>query len=383
MKKGYTKVLLIEVILIVFLIINSFIKNIFSNYYLVLFLFLSLCLFKIFFDFEKDKHRNTKDVIIYIGIYLLIILILYYILGIFTGYARIPNYYTLQGLSNFIIPITLTVIASEFLRYQLLRKSEGNFKLIILTTFLLIFIDITNSLYYGNFSTAYNIMVFIGLTLIPSIAKNIFSTYTSSKTGFKPVVFFNLFFGLYRYLLPIIPDFNEYFQSIFSLLVLVLITFMMTKLFNDEADDFEVDRETSTARKIGISLVTLEVFIAATLVYLVSGYFKYYAIAIASDSMNPTFDRGSIAIIKKQDSNDYSNLEVGDIVAYNRENIIIAHRIAKITEIDNVKYFYTKGDSNKNIDNYVVRQEMILGEINTYIPFLGYPTVLLNELLTD
>ena len=35
------------------------------------------------------------------------------------------------------------------------------------------------------------------------------------------------------------------------------------------------------------------------------------------------------------------------------------------------------------MDNYVVTEDMIMGTINTYIPFLGYPTVLLNELLAD
>jgi len=381
-KKGYTKVFIIEIILITLLLFNSFVKNIFSDYLLVLFLFLSLCLFKIFFDFEKDKHRNTKDIIIYISIYLLVVLIIFYALGLFTGYARIPNYYTFDGLFNFIIPITLTIIISEFLRYQLLRKSEGNFKLIILTTILFILVDISNAIYYGNFSTAYYVMVFIGLTLIPSVGKNIFSTYTSSKTGYKPVIFFNIFIGLYRYLLPIKPDFNEYLQSIISLYVLVLITVILLRILKDESI-VELETESTTTKRMGIFIFILETLVAFILVYFVSGYFRYYAIAIASDSMRPEFDRGSVAIIRKIDPDEYSDLKVGDIVAYNREDIIVAHRIAKIVEVDDKRYFYTKGDANKNIDNYVVGQEMILGTINTYIPFLGYPTVLLNELLTD
>ena len=98
--------------------------------------------------------------------------------------------------------------------------------------------------------------------------------------------------------------------------------------------------------------------------------------------MNPTFDRGSVAIIKKIEKN-YSDLEVGDIIAYKYNNKIIAHRINRITEIDNSRYFYTKGDSNDDIDNYVVRENMIMGIIQTYIPFIGYPTVWINELLAE
>ena len=134
MKKGYTKILIIEAIMIVFLLFNSFIVNILSKYLLVLFLFLSLCLFKIFFHFEKDKHRNTKDIILYLSIYLLIVFILSYLIGIFIGFVKTQNYYNFYGLFNFIVPTILAICLSEFLRYQLLRKSEGNSKLIILTS---------------------------------------------------------------------------------------------------------------------------------------------------------------------------------------------------------------------------------------------------------
>lgn len=380
MKKGYAKILIIEVIMITILLFNSFIENILSNYFLVLFLFLSLCLFKIFFDFEKDKHRNTNDVIIYLIIYLLIVFVIYYAIGLFTEYVRMPNYYNSYGFFTFILPTILTVIISEFLRYQLLRKSEGNFKLIVFTTILFILVDVTNAIYFSNFLSGYETIVFIGLTLLPSICKNIFSTYTSSKTGYKPAIILNLCIGLYKYLLPIIPNFNEYFQSMFSLIVLTGLTFMLYRVLKKESKEEEID--TKHSNRTIIFAYVFELFIAIILIYFVSGYFKYYAVAIASGSMNPTFDRGSVVIIKKIDE-DYSNLKIGDIVAYKYENRIIAHRIAKITGVDGTRYFYTKGDANNSLDNYVVREDMIMGTISIYIPFIGYPTVLINELLTD
>lgn len=382
MKKGYTKVLIIEAIMIVFLLFNSFIANILSNYLLVLFLFLSLCLYKIFFDFEKDKHRNTKDIILYLIIYLLIVFILYYVIGIFTGYVRVPSYYNLYGFSNFILPTVLIIIISEFLRYQLLRKSEGNSKLIVLTTILFVLVDISNTIYFADFSSAYNTIVFIGLTLLPSIGKNIFSSYTSINTGYMPAIILNLCIGLYKYLLPILPDFNEYFQSMFSLIILTLLTFILSKILKKNSNE-EEEIDSKYSGKFIVFAYLAEILIAMVLIYFLSGYFRYYAIAIASNSMYPTFERGSVAIIRKIEDNNYDDLEIGDIIAYHYENKIIAHRIAKITEIGENRYFYTKGDENEDIDNYVIRQDMIMGTINTYIPFIGYPTVWINELFTD
>lgn len=381
MKKGYTKILIIEAIMIVFLLLNSFLVNVLSNYLLVLFLFLSLCLYKIFFNFEKDKHRNTKDIMLYLVIYLLIIFIISYVIGIFIGFVKMPSYYNWYGISKFVLPTALVIIISEFLRYQLLQKSEGNSKLIVLTTILFILVDISNAIYFADFSSVYMIIVFIGLTLLPSIGKNIFSTYTSIYTGYKPALVLNLVMGLYKYLLPIIPDFNEYFQSMLSLIVLTLLTFIIAKVLKVNSNQ-EEELDSKYSKKLMIFAYISEAIIAFVLIYFLSGYFKFYAIAIASGSMNPTFDRGSVAIIKKIDD-EYDKLEVGDIIAYKYGNKIIAHRIDSITEIDETRYFYTKGDSNEDVDNYVVRENMIMGTINTYIPFIGYPTVWINELLAD
>ena len=287
MKKGYTKVLIIELVMIFILIINSFVINILSNFLLVLFLFLSLCLFKIFFAFEKDKHRNTNDILIYLAIYLLVTIIIYYATGLITGYVRTPNYYTFYSLTTFILPVILTIVSSEFLRYQLLRKSEGSFKLIVLTTILFILVDITNPIYFADFSSGYAVLVFIGLTLLPSICKNIFSTYTSSKTGFKPAMILNLSLGLYRYLLPIVPDFNEYFQSMFSLVVLTGITFLMFRVLKKESNTI-TETDSKNHKKVMTIWYIGEVLIALVLIYFVSGYFKYYAIAIASNCVSPS-----------------------------------------------------------------------------------------------
>jgi signal peptidase len=167
----------------------------------------------------------------------------------------------------------------------------------------------------------------------------------------------------------------------FSLITLTGLTFILAKVLKKDSN-FEEEINSKKTKKFITSAYVFEIVIAMVLVYFVSGYFKYYAIAIASNSMYPTFERGSVAIIQKVDE-DYSKLKVGDIIAYHYQNRIIAHRIAKITELDGIRYFYTKGDSNNTMDNYVVRQEMIMGTIDAYIPFLGYPTVLLNDLLTD
>ena len=49
-------------------------------------------------------------------------------------------------------------------------------------------------------------------------------------------------------------------------------------------------------------------------------------------------------------------------------------------EIKGDYYFYTKGDNNENKDNYIIYPDTILGDVKVKIPYIGLPTVWLNQL---
>lgn len=376
MKKSYLKILIIELTLFLVLLFNSFFKNILSNYYIVLFMVLALIIFKINFNFEKDKHQNSSNVMKSILIYLIIVLVIYYIIGFFSGFAYNNNYYTFKSFTTFILPTALVIILSEFLRYQLLQKSEGNILLVIFTTILLITVDVTNTIYYADFDSVYNILVFVGLYLLPSIARNLCKTYICLNAGYKPSLLLGLVLGVYSYLLPIVPNFSEYMKSIFDLLVPIILFTILLREFKDVLNEEVMTRSNN---KINIISYALLFGLVVVLTYFTSGYFKYTAVAIASGSMSPTFDRGAVVIIKKIDK-DYDKIKVGDIVAYEYENKVIVHRVVKVLDIDGEHYFYTKGDANASQDGYKITEDMIKGIVNVQIPFIGYPTVMLSEL---
>ena len=114
------------------------------------------------------------------------------------------------------------------------------------------------------------------------------------------------------------------------------------------------------------------------MVYFSSGYFRYWAIAVATGSMHPVINKGDVVIIEKIDN--YNKLKKGDVIAFRYNNVMIVHRIVNIVEDRNDMYFYTKGDANEEDDNFAIKKNMIVGVVNTRIPFVGVPTVWLNEL---
>lgn len=375
MKRGYKKLLIFQLIMFLILILNSFIHNILGNYSTIIFLVLTTIAFKFIFGIEKDRHRFTKDIIFDIIIFLLTFFLLYYLSGIIIGFARTDNYYNVNGIITFIIPIIITTIVKEFLRYQVIMKSEGSKLLTILTCILFIFLDVTNPIFYNGFASKYDTFIFFALTLLPAISSNIVCSYLTYKVGYKPNILYLLVINLYQYLLPLVPNPNEYLASLVNFLLPILLGVKLSSFFNLTMDE-EIERDYNKKGIISLIIPTILVII---LVYFTSGYFHYYAVAIASGSMEKVISKGDIVVIEKLDA-EYEKLKEGQVIAYTYNGVLVVHRIVRIIKQDGQYYVYTKGDANPNEDNYVVEQDTIMGTVKAVVPYLGLPTVWLNEI---
>ena len=73
-------------------------------------------------------------------------------------------------------------------------------------------------------------------------------------------------------------------------------------------------------------------------------------------------------------------LRKGDILVFNREGIIITHRIVDITKKKDKYYFTTQGDANPKPDGFISTDENVIGKVDYVVKYIGFPTVLINEL---
>ena len=110
------------------------------------------------------------------------------------------------------------------------------------------------------------------------------------------------------------------------------------------------------------------------------GVFKYKPMAILSNSMVPTYSRGDVVIYSKPNQKELENLDLYNIIVYRLDDMIIAHRIVEIQEKNGETLYITKGDNNPTKDSKKVKKQDIIGIVKLTIPFIGYPTVWLNEL---
>lgn len=375
MKKGYKRLFLFEAILLVILLLDSFVFNILTRYSTFAFLILSLIAFKIVFGFEKDRNRYFKDLVIEVITFLLAFFLIYYLLGIVVGFYRPGNYFSAYGITTFIIPTILLIILKEVLRYMILKKSEGSILLGVMSCILFVFMDISDAIYYNSFSSSYTIFLLVALNILPAISRNIVFTIMTTKTGYRPIILYLIIINIYVYLIPIVPNPDEYIVSVVQFLLPIALGYKIYVFYHKAADE-EVTRD---YKKRHFAAWILPTIVVVVLVYFTSGYFHYHAVAVASGSMKPNIYRGDVVIIEKIDE-QYQNLQVGQVIAYKYKGIIIVHRLIRIVKDSEHYYFYTKGDANDEEDGFAIEEDMVLGTVNWRIPMIGYPTVWLNEI---
>ena len=255
------------------LLFNSFITKIFSRYSICVFIFLLDVIAYFLLGFEKNKSRYNKDIILSLIIYITIYYISIYLFGLFIGFSKNVYNFDFVSIINNIVPVIILIFVSEILRYIINSKIKDSYLLLGLSIIVFTMIDITFTLNATNFGDFYTVLKVIGLFVLPSLGKNFLFTYLSVKVGFKPNMVYRYLMDIPKYILPIIPNFGAYVESIlyiaFPILVFIIIYNNLKK----------VDRKVNKiikSKKSKKTIITYYIIIPLLIitVALTSGYFK-------------------------------------------------------------------------------------------------------------
>ena len=375
MKKNIKVIYWIEVaLLIINLIFYLSIKVIPSEYniYLVItFLLFMIIPVLLFFGKPKNNSYYTGYTIRTIMTVLMMMGITIYLLGLLLGFTRGYSY-TIHNLIKIILPIIVLSIFVEYFRFIVIKNSYHNIKSILLLTILLTILEIFAITNFRTLNSSFKIFVFICLTVLPVFADQLLGAYLNYKVGMTPSLLYRLVIRLYMYILPITPNLGNYLLSFVKVLTPFIIFYIMNRAMVED----EKSRKIITTDTLKLFSIPIILFLII-LVILVSGIFNNRLIAIASDSMNPTYYRGDAVLIEYMEPEE---LRKGDILVFRYENIIVTHRIVNIKKRKNIYYFTTQGDANDKPDSAVITNEDVIGKVNYAIKYIGYPTVLINEL---
>lgn len=378
MKKGFNKILILEIILLIFLLFNSFVFKI-ANMYVISGIMLPFLILMIVLNgFEKDNYRYKKDVLLNIIIFLLMYYFITYFLGLFSGFVKSSYSLSFINIIKNTFPVIALILISELMRYVLFNKTKRNLPCLIIGCLLFVMVDVNTMVHIYDVKTALGITKMICLVVFPSITKNIFLTYLTMKVGYKNGIIYRLITELSTYLLPIFPNFGEYINVLLKTVLPIAIMARLNNMFNYYSVRKIKDSRYNNRKLVLYSVIT---FALLTIVLLTSGLFTYQALTIGSGSMSPAIEKGDVIILKAMKNEEARKIKKGDVLVYNHDNKIIVHRVIKKSNNGETISFKTKGDYNNAKDSWTVKQEDVIGIVKFRIRWVGMPTVALNELL--
>lgn len=128
---------------------------------------------------------------------------------------------------------------------------------------------------------------------------------------------------------------------------------------------------------VALIFVFMVIVVAVMLVQKSSGgeskIFGYYMYDVLTDSMSGTIEPGDVIMCKAVD--DVNSLQVGDIITFKAPNgnFNETHRIVEIARNDDgtVKYFKTKGDNAKAVDNWQLDPQNVKAKYVKKSVFVG------------
>jgi len=371
--------LILEIILFCLLFFNVFVlkklDTILNLVYLLVFLMLLLTIVR----YKKPIKQRAKDInFIVVGLSIIIIGIMY-IVGLFTGFLNTPSPLSKTSISLgrwfFII---ITVLVTELIRYMLslieTRKQRKYLTtgIIMLLNYVLIDMTIASRVYLLN--TYSQVCEFFCIFFVQSVAKNLLLNNLSKKYGYSPCLYYRLFMELYLFILPIKPKLNNFIEAVIFLIFPYIVYIILQEL--TEKRKVQLSKSKNKTECIGNIIA---IVLVAILVMLVSCEFKYGMLAVGSESMTGTINKGDAIIYKKYEKE--TPLKEGQVIVFRKNNVMIIHRITKSYKIDDQEEVYqTKGDANKNNDNWLVKQKEVVGTVDTRILWVAWPSVLLNEI---
>lgn len=293
---------------------------------------------------------------------------LLYISGTVFGFVKIALNATVVYI--YVLPVVVCVVAGEILRRILLAQQRRG--VTVLTYFAFVILDIALFTDKNIFLSEKTFMSAFGYVILPAFTANLLYCFVSRNYGAVGIMPYRAVIALYPYVIPFrasVPGaLLGFLKIVYPLIVLWFIGLLYKKRVASVARQSVVKQSVA----IGISAVLM-----TSCVLFVSGVFNSKMIVVGSESMSGAIEKGDIVVY---DEYDGGVVESGQVVLFDRNGATIIHRVVDVKKIDGVCRYYTKGDANESADSGYITSAELVGVVKIRIPFLGYPTVWLNEI---
>lgn len=379
MKRGNFRILLLEIFLIAIFFFALFAPRMISRYLVALTLIITTIILDKKVRIKSNDYIYEKQVTIMMSVFALIYLAIYYATGLYFGFVRSAFSLNITAFIRIILPISLITIWVELLRKILLSQDcllvfKGKkINLSVIFTFILtVLADLIIYVGIYNVETLDNVLKIVGFVIFASISCNLLYQYLSVRFGPKGIISYRLIIVLAMYVIPVQPDVFTFLRSFFRMIYPFIMYLILEATYAKKKSALLYKQ-----RKKNIWQTIVTILIMTQLIMLISCKFKYGIIVIGSESMTGTINMGDAIIYERYDGGP---IKQGQVIMFEKGDIRIVHRAIKVSNIDGKINIITKGDANKEIDNWTLTQQDIKGLVKLRIRYIGIPTIWVNKL---
>lgn len=313
-----------------------------------------------------------REIIMLMTVIGLVYVMLYYMTGLIFGFVGTVYGTAGEIILRYIIPIPVIIIATELVRSVMLAQGDKTADalsyLSCVAADVLIHYSLADILSFRGF------MDIIAMVFLPSVLSNLLYHYLAKRYGVIPNISYRLITTLHPYVIPYVSAIPDSLLAFASLLVPIAIYIFIDYLY-EKKKKYAISKNS----KIGIAITAALLIIMLVLVMLISNVFQFGAYVIATESMTGELNKGDIVIYEKYDGRQ---IKEGQVVVFNKNGQNVIHRVVDIININGQNRYYTKGDMNSENDIGFITDSNIRGLVEFKVPYLGYPTLWLRQLVS-
>lgn len=323
---------------------------------------------------RRALSLHAKMVLLLMAVIGALYLMGYYVSGLFVGFTKTGYGLKPDVIMTLILPIGMIIVTTELIRYVLCAQEKTGAAVFAYLICLVADVLICSNLAgISNFATFMDV---VGMTLFPGLLYNLLYNYLSARYGWKPNLAFRALTVWIFYWIPYGSAISQSLLAFVNLLLPIAIYLFIDALY-EKKRRYALGKKNRVSRIVSRALTALVLILMIGTVMLVSNHFTYGAYVIATESMTGELNKGDVAICERYEA---QFIQEGQIVAFERSDSVVVHRIVDIKIVNGITQYYTQGDANENRDAGYITDGQILGLVKAKVPLLGYPSLWLRSL---
>ncbi len=325
----------------------------------------------VFFTVKKRRipSINKYQVLLIVGVCGMLYIMLYYFLGLYFGMARRSQSMSWGSFFSGILPIALSIIASEIIRVVLLAQKSRFASImsfiICLTTDILLAGGLVNVNSFNDF------MDLVGLAGLSAVMGNILYHYLAKRYGVLPGLLLRLMLALYTIIIPLVPLVPDPLKAMGGLLFPLLVYLFVDMLYEK--------KKVSHKKPGALSYICggVVVVLMISIVMIVSCQFRIGARVIGSGSMTGELNVGDAAVYERFEG---QVIQEGDVIVFRSGNTRVIHRVVDINNVNGELRYVTRGDANEDNDIGYRTHADIIGVVHFKVAYIGYPSIWIRDI---